>query len=106
LVLHLHGGTQIFAKTLIDKTIALEAESSNTIDNVKAKIHPTNSDSTFASKQLEDGCTPSDYIIRKVSTFTWFSVSVAVPVEFLERRLPVYPRYTLMHLRTACTIRR
>jgi len=29
---------QIFIKTLIGKTITLEVESSNTIDNIKAKI--------------------------------------------------------------------
>ncbi|GMP85057.1 hypothetical protein CsSME_00038367 [Camellia sinensis var. sinensis] len=38
LVLHLHGGIQIFVKTLTGKTITLAVESSNTIDNVKAKI--------------------------------------------------------------------
>jgi ubiquitin C len=38
LVLRLHGGMQIFVKTLTGKTITLEVESSNTIDNGKAKI--------------------------------------------------------------------
>jgi ubiquitin len=38
LVLHLRGGMQIFVKTLTRKTIMLEVESSDTIDNVKAKI--------------------------------------------------------------------
>ena len=39
LVLRLRGGAmQIFVKTLTGKTITLEVESSDTIDNVKAKI--------------------------------------------------------------------
>ncbi|KAF7378015.1 putative polyubiquitin [Mycena sanguinolenta] len=38
LVLRLHGGMQIFIKTLIGKTVALEVESSDIVDNFKAKI--------------------------------------------------------------------
>ena len=38
LVLRLRGGMQIFVKTLMGKTITLEVESFDTIDNVKAKI--------------------------------------------------------------------
>lgn len=38
LVLPLHGGMQIFVKTLAGKTIVLEVECSDTIDNVKTKI--------------------------------------------------------------------
>ncbi|KAF3969412.1 hypothetical protein CMV_006794 [Castanea mollissima] len=38
LVLRLRGGMQIFVKTLPGKTITLEVESFDTIDNVKAKI--------------------------------------------------------------------
>ncbi|KAF8236180.1 hypothetical protein L208DRAFT_1092292, partial [Tricholoma matsutake] len=37
-VLHLHGSMQIFMKTLMRKTITLEVESLDTIDNVKVKI--------------------------------------------------------------------
>jgi ubiquitin len=37
LVLRLRGGMQIFVKTLTGKTITLEVESSDTIDNVKAR---------------------------------------------------------------------
>jgi len=36
--LHLRGGMQIFVKTLTGKTITLEVESSDTIENVRAKI--------------------------------------------------------------------
>ena len=38
-VFHLRGGIQICVKTLTDKTITLEVESSDAIDNVKAKIY-------------------------------------------------------------------
>ena len=38
MVLRLRGGMQIFVKTLTGKTITLEVEASDTIENVKAKI--------------------------------------------------------------------
>ena len=38
LVLRLRGGMQIFVKTMTGKTITLDVEASDTIDNVKAKI--------------------------------------------------------------------
>ena len=38
LVLRLRGGMQIFVKTLTGKTITLDVEASDTIENVKAKV--------------------------------------------------------------------
>ena len=76
LVLRLRGGMpmQIFVRTLTGKTITLDVEPSNSVEDVKAMIHeregipPDQQRLIYKGKQFEDGRTLSDYDVTKEAT--------------------------------------
>jgi ubiquitin len=74
LVLRLRGGMQLFVKTLTGKTVSIEVEEGESIEDVKAKISekegipPEQQRLIFGGQQLQDAKTLEDYDVGDDAT--------------------------------------
>jgi ubiquitin len=72
--LQVRGGMQLFVKTLTGKTVSIEVEEGESIEDVKAKIAekegipPEQQRIIFGGQQLQDGKTIDDYNIGDDAT--------------------------------------
>ena len=74
LVLRLRGGMQIFVKTLTGKTITLEVEPSDTIENVKAKIQVLYTSAVYDVCLINCSCSTIVVVVRSTKPFIYHSI--------------------------------
>jgi ubiquitin len=73
-IMALRGGMQLFVKTLTGKTVSVEVEEGESIEDVKAKIAekegipPEQQRLIFGGQQLQDGKTLDDYNVGDDAT--------------------------------------
>ena len=61
---------QLFAKTLANKTVVLNVESTDSVAVIKQQLDCADARVIFAGKQLEEGSSLAEYGIQKESTVT------------------------------------
>jgi len=73
-IMGVRGGMQLFVKTLTGKTVSVEVEEGESIEDVKAKISekegipPEQQRLIFGGQQLQDGKTLDDYNVSDDAT--------------------------------------